>query len=304
MILVTIGIPFVNNENTLADAIRSVFAQTIKDWELVLVDDGSTDRSLKIAEAIKDSRVRVISDGTNRGLAARLNQIADIARGVYMARMDADDIMHPERLAQQIDYLDTNPQIDIVGTGAYIIDRHNRVTGIRSTLPLNPTPSAVATGRLFIHPSVTGRTEWFKKNRYDENFLGAEDHELWCRTLKFSHFGKIVKPLMFYRENSRNPINYLRHYLKAAHYNRKALLKHGYPLIGWEKTYALIMKTYIKSGIYTFATLAGMQHLLVQKRNLSLSREELGDATKMLDNLLNTNVPGLDEIEQSIKEAA
>src|SRR5512136_1054483 len=77
---VTVGIPFYNAGQTLADAVRSVFAQTLTDWELILLDDGSTDRGLEFARSIDDPRVRVVSDGRNLRLAARLNQIAEFAR--------------------------------------------------------------------------------------------------------------------------------------------------------------------------------------------------------------------------------
>src|SRR5690554_4188978 len=90
---VSIGIPFFNAEAYLLDAIKSVFAQTHQNWELILLDDGSTDRSLEIARSIDDPRVRVYSDGQNKHLAARLNEIARLARYEYLARMDADDLM-------------------------------------------------------------------------------------------------------------------------------------------------------------------------------------------------------------------
>src|SRR3990172_8588478 len=93
--LLTIGISFYNAERTLGDAIRSVFAQNICEWELILIDDGSKDRSLNIAKAIVDPRVRVISDGKRMTLAPRLNQIAALAKAPLLARMDADDFMHP-----------------------------------------------------------------------------------------------------------------------------------------------------------------------------------------------------------------
>ena len=91
--LLTVGIPFHNNEKTLLDAIRSIFSQTFQDWELILVDDGSTDDSLKLALSVEDPRVRVLpSDDQNRLLAARLNEITQAARGEFIARMDADDL--------------------------------------------------------------------------------------------------------------------------------------------------------------------------------------------------------------------
>ena len=113
---VTIGIPFYNAKHTLADAIRSVFAQTFQDWELILADDGSTDGSAEIARMVDDPRVTVISDGMNRGLPYRLNKITELARADYIARMDADDLMHPERLTLQVQYLDANPAVDVVST--------------------------------------------------------------------------------------------------------------------------------------------------------------------------------------------
>jgi len=85
MIPVTIGLPFYNAEKYLTDAIRAVFAQTHQHWELILIDDGSTDGSLKIAKSVQDPRVRVYSDGKNKKLAARLNEITKLAKYEYIA---------------------------------------------------------------------------------------------------------------------------------------------------------------------------------------------------------------------------
>src|SRR5690349_10645893 len=107
--LVTVGIPFFNNASSLSDALRSIFAQTFTDWELILADDGSTDESLSIARSVRDPRVMVMSDGGNRGLVFRLNQITSAARGKYIARMDADDLSHPARLQRQVSLLERDP---------------------------------------------------------------------------------------------------------------------------------------------------------------------------------------------------
>ena len=102
---ISIGIPFFNAERFLLDSIRSVFAQTHQDWELILVDDGSTDRSLEIAQSIADPRVSVYSDGKNKKLAARLNQIHTLAKFDFIARMDADDLMATDRIRRQLTFL-------------------------------------------------------------------------------------------------------------------------------------------------------------------------------------------------------
>ena len=117
---VSIAIPFYNAEKYLRDSIRSVFAQTHQDWELILMDDGSTDGSLAIAKSIKDSRVSVYSDGKNKKLAARLNEITKLAKYDIIARMDADDLMSPTRIEKQLNILKDNLNIEVAPTSLYI----------------------------------------------------------------------------------------------------------------------------------------------------------------------------------------
>ena len=105
---ISIGIPIYNAEAYLEDAIKSILAQTHELWELILIDDGSTDASLTIAKrfAESDHRIKVISDGINKKLPARLNQLIEEANYDYIARMDADDLIHPDRLAIQLSFLE------------------------------------------------------------------------------------------------------------------------------------------------------------------------------------------------------
>src|SRR5690606_22420882 len=119
-----------NPGTAFVDAIRSVFVQTHSNWELILIDDGSTDQSLDLALKIRDSRVRVISDGKHKGLPTRLNEITASASGEYIARMDADDVMHPERLEKQVKFLLSHPSCDVVGTGVFFIDKNGTPVGI------------------------------------------------------------------------------------------------------------------------------------------------------------------------------
>lgn len=197
--LITIGIPFYNDEKYLDLAIKSVFAQTYTDWKLILMDDGSTDKSLEIAKKYKDDhRVTIYSDGENRQLPFRLNQIASLTTTKYLARMDSDDIMHPKRIQTQIKILEDNPEIDVLGTNAYSIDADNQINGIKRKINLEETILVSCTS--FIHPSIMGKTEWFIKNPYDLKSLRIEDTELWYRTAKTSTFRLYTFPLLFYRE--------------------------------------------------------------------------------------------------------
>src|SRR5690606_21713898 len=110
--MVTIAIPFYNGEKYLELAIQSALAQTYTGWKLILLDDGSTDNSLAIANEYKkkDARIKVYSDGQNKNLGYRLNQIPELVDTKYLARMDADDIMHPKRIETQLRILEENPE--------------------------------------------------------------------------------------------------------------------------------------------------------------------------------------------------
>lgn len=191
--LVTIAIPIYNAERFLIDAVQSCINQTYRNWELLLMCDGSTDNSVAIANAMaaKDNRIQVLDDGENKGLIYRLNQSINIARGEFYARMDADDIMYTTRIAEQVDFLESHSEIDLVGSSIMTIDDKNNIIG-----------SGYYNGVVhsFVHPSVMGRTKWFKENLYALWPTRAEDKELWLRTSSISNFYAIGKPLLFYRE--------------------------------------------------------------------------------------------------------
>lgn len=294
---VTVEIPFCNNAGTLADTIRSVFAQTFQDWELILIDDGSTDCSLAIAKSVTDPRVRVIENSDNRGVAARLNQMAPLAQGEYVARMDADDVMHPDRLSQQVEYMDSHPEVDVLGTAMYTIDGRNLVSGMRGAGGMTATPADIVRTNL-CHPTVMARAEWFRKNRYDELFLRSQDHELWCRTCLTSRFARLEIPTLFYRENHRNPARYLKAYLRSARFNRIIYRAYGPAILGRFATTMLIAQTYAKCATYAIATAVGLQSAMVRKirRGVTLDDPQLAEAQSVLDETLHVHVPGLDEL--------
>lgn len=196
-LIVTIAIPIYNAERYLEYAIISVINQTFGDWELLLMEDGSSDESPRIAQtyAEKDKRIKVISDGHNKGLIARLNQSVSIAKGKYYARMDADDIMAITRIEEQVAYLEDHPDVDVIGASTMLIDGDNIIFGSRN---MKDNSSS------FIHPSVMGKTEWFKANPYSSDAYRVEDKDLWYRTSHKSIFYNLEQPLMFYRAFGSN----------------------------------------------------------------------------------------------------
>lgn len=203
---VTVGISFYNAEKYLADAIKSILAQTYPHWELILVDDGSTDKSLLIAQSFakNDTRIRVLSDGKNRKLAARLNQIIDESSYDYIARMDADDLIAVDRLEKQVKFLEKNKKNDLVSTGILSIKNDLSLVGYRGSKS-NRTPGlddAVLGRTGIIHASILARKSWYIRNRYNEDLKIAQDYALWLNAYLNNDLkvGFIEDPLYFYRE--------------------------------------------------------------------------------------------------------
>ncbi len=200
-ISVTVAIPFYNNAGTISLAVRSILSQTFYDYELLLIDDGSIDESLKIARAFDDPRIRIYSDGKNLGLAARLNQSVQIARGRYYARMDADDICYPERIAKQVKFLENHPDVDLLGCASIVIDNSAHPVGIfPSKVTHEEITNSPRKGFYFPHPTWMGLTQWFLKNPYDESFPKAQDQELLLRTYRTSRFACVPELLFAYRQ--------------------------------------------------------------------------------------------------------
>jgi glycosyltransferase involved in cell wall biosynthesis len=168
----------------LDEALASVFRQTFADFELIVVDDGSTDETAAILGRLVDSRVRVVRQETARGLAAALNAGLRLARGRWVARFDADDVCEPERLERQVEAMgSTHPGTTVLGTWVRIIDAHGRPIG-----EMRPPPDAGTLGGLLflsnslVHPTVlVERDRLTAAGGYDERFSCAQDYDLWLR---------------------------------------------------------------------------------------------------------------------------
>lgn len=254
---ISVGIPFFNAEKFLSKAIESVISQSYDNWELLLLDDGSNDGSLKIAKGFEqqDNRIKVFSDSKNKGLGARLNELAALSNGEYIARMDADDIMHPQRLETQLQILTDNSSIDVLGTNAYVIDENDLVFGMRYR-----QQSGLIKVEHFIHPTIMGKKQWFLDNPYDEKAIRIEDAELWYRTKSSSNFYITYEPLLFYREFGNN---YYKKYFQA---NGSAMhILNKYPEDKfWEDFFRL---NKIKGSIYWFLNIIGKEQILINKRS-------------------------------------
>jgi glycosyltransferase involved in cell wall biosynthesis len=223
--LISIAMPVLNCEHTLAMAIRSIILQSHRNWELLLIDDGSIDSTIRFAERFADPRIRIIQDGCHKGLPARLNQAIGAARGEFLARADGDDVSFPERLESQLQFLQTHKDVDLVGTDMLVFKQDGCVLGRRicgcthreiCRRPWAHFPLA--------HPTWMGRTEWFRRFGYSESAVRMEDQELLLRSWNVSRFAGIPEVLVAFREDSislrkalAGRLNYVRAVRSKAH---------------------------------------------------------------------------------------
>lgn len=282
MKLVTVGISFFNNEKSLLYAVKSVQDQTYKNLEILLINDGSSDNSLMIANQLSaaDSRIKVISDGFNKGLISRLNQIIDQANGEYLARMDADDIIHPERIEKQIKTINERPRIDVVTTGMISLDNHLRPIGKRYCTHTEPDILKIfRNGEGILHASMLARTEWWRKNKYLEGFERAEDRELFTRTLKDSTYYNIPEPLYFYTDAPNMSLN---KFTKSYISERKALKANWKGSLSKMEFIKLLIRSYLKQQMIKLIFLFGAQKKVFTSKNESLSLRESKNINKIL----------------------
>jgi len=280
--LITIGIPFFNTGKYLAYAINSVLYQTYSNWELLLLDDGSTDTSLKTARYYEsiDRRIKALSDGKNQGLPARLNQLSTLANGEFYCRMDADDMMHPKRLEKQLHYLIKHPKIDLLGSGLISIDNDNQITGLRKGITKERFDlKDIIKGGWAVHPTIMGKTTWFKKNKYDTTLKRAQDYDLWIRTIQTSWFSKLPEPYLYYREASTSTV---KKYFKASKHARNIFRKNK-DLLGVDNCIKMTIKSYIKLVIYIIYWIFGKTDKLIERRSLRI-REELLEMHQIIIN--------------------
>jgi len=199
--LVTVAMPVYNAGRYLRLAVLSIVRQSFANWELLIIDDGSTDNALQSIADINDVRIRILRDGQNKGLAARLNECIDLARGKYFARMDQDDVSYPERLMRQVISLNENPVLDLVAARAITIDENSKATGLfPSVLTHDEICARPWLGFYFPHPTWMGKIGWFRKYRYSiPGPYFCEDQELLLRSYRNSKFGTIDEVLFAYR---------------------------------------------------------------------------------------------------------
>lgn len=199
--LVSVILPVYNAREFVQDSIASILNQSYKNLEVIIIDDASTDNSLAIIRQFSDPRIKVVINSTNQGLAKNLNYGMKLAKGKYIARMDADDIALATRIEAQVAFLEKNPSILGCGTQYKILGSNSS-----STLPLTNDEIRFSVLRglnPFCHPSVVFRsTDLIKYSlRYDDKIKYAQDYELWTRACLVAEMSNIDSVQILYRRH-------------------------------------------------------------------------------------------------------
>ncbi len=198
--MVSVVMSVYNDEPYVAEAVRSILGQTFRNFEFIIINDGSTDQTGEILASFHDERIRLLNQD-NRGLTFSLNRGLSLARGQFIARMDGDDISLPERFARELAFLDENPEIGLVGTFAYRID----IRGRRVDIYRYPTTPAAIRDNLrsdcpFCHTSVMFRRACIEKvGPYRERIGPAEDLDLWLRINEYFDAANLPEALHSFR---------------------------------------------------------------------------------------------------------
>ena len=209
-LMVSVVLPVYNGEKYLRESVESILGQTLRDLELILINDRSTDGSGAILEEFSrlDARIRLYNNEENLGLPGTLNRGLELAGGEYIARMDQDDISLPDRLEKQVRYMRANPEVGICGSWAQLIgERADHIWKYPCTH--EEIYARMLFANTLVHPSVIMRASTIHRHglHYDTTQTHIEDYDLWSRALPLIRFANTPEPLLQYRLHGANTGN-------------------------------------------------------------------------------------------------
>jgi len=199
---ITVLMPVYNGEKFLRESVESILNQTYKDFEFLIIDDGSMDKSLEILESYDDKRIKIVKNKGNLGLVKSLNKGLTLANGKYIARMDADDIAISDRFEKQLDFMEKNSEIGVCG--GCIRDFGSEKGFWKAPLSHGEIMVGMLFGVKTYHPTVIIRKAVIQEldKYYNEEYKHAEDYEFWVRLalkgIKFANIGDLV---LMYRKH-------------------------------------------------------------------------------------------------------
>jgi glycosyltransferase involved in cell wall biosynthesis len=233
--LISVILPVYNCQQYIKDSVSSILQQTYNNFEIIIIDDGSDDGTAEILNTFKDKRIKLYKNKSNRGLIYSLNKGISKSKGKFIARMDSDDISEPQRFEKQINFLNKNKEISVVGSAITTINSGNK-TGKKYFYPLNHI--VIKWHLLFscpiVHPSVLIRVSAIKKLKgYDNQAKFAEDYSLWFKFIKADYkFANLRSQLLKLRKHQHSVTveNYKEHLLVRARISQK-MIKYNFKFI-------------------------------------------------------------------------
>lgn len=271
------------------DMVRSVLAQRFTEWELVLLDDGSPDNTYERLCSIGDPRVKVFRNEKNLGIPSSLNRLTELSQGKYIARMDSDDLAAADRIGRQVEFLESHPEVDVLGTGVIYLDPNNQPIGksrlitAHEDICRNPTR-----GIRMAHPTLMARKTWFERFRYNEKIQRTSDYNLLLRAHEQSVYANLPDHLFYYRLGlSFN----LKKEFRSRHYYWKTIADYYWP----QKRYAVVgravLLTYLKYAYEVFHCLTGRMQQAYAHRYLPLSPEETAQHRQKIADIMAYSLP-------------
>lgn len=230
---VTVLLPAYNVQGFIANCIQSILTQSFSDFELLIINDGSTDDTAAICESFSDPRIRLIHNEGNRGITHTLNRGVSLASASLIARMDADDVAHPNRLARQVEYLNRHPQAGAVSAWVRPVDSDGRPIRYQGTSPTEPgyLSWALLYRNPVSHPAIMMRTDLVRAlNGYGDEETLCEDYGLWSRMHAVQPIHILPETLIDYRVHSDGvSVRYMKrqgmHACRIARNNMERLLE-------------------------------------------------------------------------------
>ncbi len=196
-----------NAEKFLREAIESVLNQTYQQFELIIINDGSTDSTLAIIKSFQDHRIKIIDNEINRGLIYSLNKGIELSKGKLIARMDADDICMPNRLEKQVQMFELNQDAVIIGSDYYLLNQ-SKLKYIKNRNDSDYQKAVLIFTPCFCHPTVMMKNIFSQyKLSYHPDFLHAEDFKLWTDMAQYGTFLNVAQPLLKYRHHAKQVSN-------------------------------------------------------------------------------------------------
>jgi glycosyltransferase involved in cell wall biosynthesis len=288
--LVSIGMPVRNCEATLGLAIRSLLLQSYYNWELLLIDDGSTDKTHNIAAQFSDPRIKASMDGMFRGLIFRLNEAIHMSSGKYFARMDGDDIAYPERLEKQVSYLEMHPEIDLVGAWMIVFGPNGIPFGKRTYPEMHTGICAKPFARVRIsHPTFVGRIEWFRRYGYRKEAIRCEDQDLLLRSYRFTQFANVPEILLGYREERID----LKKVLKSRRFWSSCLLHEFLEQRRPDIAVRAVVEQIAKGILDCIAVSTGLNYRLLRHRALPITDAERSEWEQVWEEVNKNLMKGL-----------